>query len=147
MNVFGIPAHPLVVHAAVVLVPLAALGALALLLAPRWRRRYGWLAAGFAVAGFAAALAAKLSGEAFAADRGLGGTPRIAAHEAWGNWAPWPALLLAVGMVALVWLTAREAPRRGAAVWAAGVVTAVGAVASLVVVIVTGHLGATAVWG
>lgn len=147
MNFFGIPAHPLIVHAAVVLVPLAALGALALLLVARWRRRYGWLTAGFAVAGFAAALAAKLSGDAFAADRGLAGTPRIAAHEAWGSWAPWPALLLAVGVVALVWLTGREEPRRGAAVWVAGVATAVGAVTSLVVVAVTGHLGATAVWG
>lgn len=147
MDVFGIPAHPLIVHAAVVLVPLAALGALALMLVARWRRTYGWLTATFAVAGFAAALAAKSSGEAFAAERGMAGTPRISAHEAWGGWAPWPALVLAIGVVALVWLTARPEPRRGPMVWTAVALTAAGALASLVVVAITGHLGATAVWG
>jgi hypothetical protein len=36
-NLFGLPAHPLLVHVPIVLVPLAALGALAALLRPSWR--------------------------------------------------------------------------------------------------------------
>lgn len=37
----GILLHPLVVHAVVVLLPLATLGTLAIALRPRWRRPYG----------------------------------------------------------------------------------------------------------
>lgn len=38
-TVFGLPAHPLVVHAVVVLLPLAAVAAIAAALVPRWRQR------------------------------------------------------------------------------------------------------------
>lgn len=41
ISVDGIPAHPLVVHAVVVLLPLAALGGLAIAVLPSWRRRFG----------------------------------------------------------------------------------------------------------
>lgn len=40
----GLPLHPLVVHAVVVLVPLAVLGAVAVTVWPAARRRFGWLA-------------------------------------------------------------------------------------------------------
>lgn len=40
-SIFGLPAHPLVVHVPVVLVPLAFIGALGLFWEP-WRRRFGW---------------------------------------------------------------------------------------------------------
>lgn len=39
----NLPVHPLVVHAVVVLVPLAILGALTVMAWPAARRRYGWL--------------------------------------------------------------------------------------------------------
>lgn len=38
-TVSGLPSHPLFVHAPVVLMPLAALAAIALAIRPRWRRR------------------------------------------------------------------------------------------------------------
>lgn len=41
-TVNGLPLHPLLVHAVVVLLPLAAVGSIAIALFPRWRRRY-WL--------------------------------------------------------------------------------------------------------
>ena len=37
----GIPLHPLVVHAVVVLLPLAVVGTIAIVLRPSWRVRYG----------------------------------------------------------------------------------------------------------
>ena len=43
MEFFGLPLHPLVVHGAVVLVPLAALGTVAVVLSGWVRQRYGWL--------------------------------------------------------------------------------------------------------
>lgn len=147
MDVLGLPLHPLVVHAAVVLLPLAAVGALILSVAPRWRERYGWLNFGFAVAAYAAALVARLSGLDLADRTGLRGTPAVAAHEAWGQWAPRPALLLAVGLLALLLLDRRKDRDGDALHWAAVVLTVLAALATLVVVGVTGHLGATAVWG
>lgn len=39
----GLPLHPLVVHAVVVLLPLATLGTLAIAVRPAWRRPYGLL--------------------------------------------------------------------------------------------------------
>jgi hypothetical protein len=42
----GVPAHVLIVHAVVVLVPLAVLACAAVALWPAARRRYGWLAVG-----------------------------------------------------------------------------------------------------
>ena len=37
----GVPIHPLVVHAVVVLLPLAVLGTIAIVVRPAWRLRYG----------------------------------------------------------------------------------------------------------
>ena len=42
MEINGLPLHPLVVHAAVVFGPLAALAALAYVVLPAWRDRLRW---------------------------------------------------------------------------------------------------------
>jgi len=36
----GLPLHPLLVHAVVVLLPLAAVGSIIIAVVPKWRRRY-----------------------------------------------------------------------------------------------------------
>jgi uncharacterized membrane protein len=51
-RIFGLPAHPLLVHIPVALIPLSALGAIVIAVSERWRRRIGWVVVG--VAGFAA---------------------------------------------------------------------------------------------
>lgn len=43
-TIFGLPAHVLLVHIPIVLIPLAAIGALGVLWEP-WRRRFGWATA------------------------------------------------------------------------------------------------------
>ena len=80
MNIFGLPLHPLVVHAAVVLIPLASLGALIVVVSARARERFGWLTVAFAVAAAGAAITAKLSGEALA--ESLGGIAPLIATKA-----------------------------------------------------------------
>ena len=53
-TIMGVPAHPLMVHVPVVLVPLSLIGAL-LMFIPRWRERIGWVTvvlAGAAVGGY-----------------------------------------------------------------------------------------------
>jgi uncharacterized membrane protein len=63
----GIPLHPLLIHTAVVFVPLLVLAALVYALVPRLRPRVGWLLVGLAVIAPLCALASKLSGDAFRA--------------------------------------------------------------------------------
>lgn len=141
MEVYGLPLHPLVVHAAVVLVPLAALGALAVLVSAGLRRRYGWLVTAVAVAGAVAAIVARLSGEALAEAMGAGAA--VLAHAAWGQMAPWAAAALALTLPAALW-----AEHRSRVAWlASAALTALSALAALALVTVTGHSGALAVWG
>jgi uncharacterized membrane protein len=142
MNIFGLPLHPLVVHAAVVLIPLASLGALVVVVSQRARERFGWLTVAFAVAAAGAAIAARLSGEALA--QSLGGIePLIATHRQYGELTPWPAVALAVLLPAGLLIRSRSKPA-----WvAAAVLTAIAALAGLVLVALTGDAGARAVWG
>ena len=51
-TVLGLPLHPLVVHAVVVLLPLVALGVMALAVVPRWRARLALPLLGLLVVGF-----------------------------------------------------------------------------------------------
>ena len=41
-TISGLPAHPLLVHVPVVLLPLAAVGVIVMLIRPAWHRRYRW---------------------------------------------------------------------------------------------------------
>jgi len=56
----GIPVHPLVVHAVVVLLPLAVFGAFAIVVGPGWRKQYGVLVV--LTSGLATLVAAVASG-------------------------------------------------------------------------------------
>ena len=92
----GLPLHPLVVHAVVVLLPLAAAGTLAVAVVPAWRRRFGVLVALLATAATALVPVATRSGEALM--RRVG--PPAGDHSTLGGQLLWFALPLAV----LVWL-------------------------------------------
>jgi uncharacterized membrane protein len=142
MDVYGLPLHPLVVHAVVVLLPLAALGTLAVVVSGWVRERYGWLTAAFAVAAAAAAIVARLSGEALALSFAAL-PPGVVTHRMWGQLTPFAALLLAIALP--VGLAVRKRSRIGWRV-AAGL-SVVAALAALVLVVLTGHSGSVAVWG
>jgi hypothetical protein len=62
-ELFGLPAHPLIVHAVVVLLPLAGAGTIAIGLVRRWRRPYGPLVLAAAVVATLSVLLAQGSGE------------------------------------------------------------------------------------
>jgi uncharacterized membrane protein len=59
----NLPVHPLVVHAVVVLVPMAILGGLIVVVWPAARRRYGWLVVAVAAVATAAIPIATSTGE------------------------------------------------------------------------------------
>ena len=62
-KLWGLPAHPLVVHAAVVLLPLAIIATIVAAAAPKLRRYYGPVALGLAIAALLAIGLAQGSGE------------------------------------------------------------------------------------
>lgn len=143
MNILGLPLHPLIVHVAVVFVPLASLGALAVVISGRVRERYGWLTAVLALVGGASAVVARLSGEALAAS--LGPIPAIEAHRAWGQWVPYPAVALA--LLLPIGLVIRRRPGESTLAWRLlAILIALVAIACLGLTLLTGHSGAAAVW-
>lgn len=141
--VAGVPAHPLLVHAVVVLVPLAALGAVAVAARPAWERAYGPLVAALALAGAVAATLARFAGEELAdlIEITPGFEPVIDRHERFGLftvWASWPFALLAIAASVLAW--------RGRASRMVGVPAAAAGIVAVVATVLAGHSGSAAVW-
>ncbi len=107
-EVFGIPAHPLLVHAAVVFVPLQILAALSYAFVPFARRLIAWLVVALAVAAPLSAYFAKLSGDAFEArmiKRGTvtpQGLQDIAQHSGYGTNTLYFSIGLSVAVVLLL---------------------------------------------
>ncbi|MFC4950991.1 DUF2231 domain-containing protein [Pseudonocardia sp. GCM10023141] len=79
----GLPLHVLVVHAVVVLVPLAVLGSIAVVLWPAARRRYGWLVVAVAAVATVCIPVATSSGDAL--EHRLPRTLLIEAHARLGG--------------------------------------------------------------
>jgi len=142
----GLPVHPLVVHAAVVLVPLTAIGVIAMALWPRFSQRHGWLVVGTSLVALGADFLAKESGERLEA---LTAEPRFD-HAELGDIMPVFAAALAV-VVVVLWLIDRRAPEggpmphRGLRI-AAAVLAVLVAVANLVWIYRVGDSGAKSVW-
>jgi len=100
IKVFGVPAHPLLVHAAVVLVPLAAIALIATGWREAWRRAYYLPIALMAVAGAGATFFAKQTGESLAQTVRQAGK-RIGDHPEQGDSALVFSGLFAMACVAL----------------------------------------------
>ncbi len=140
----GLPLHPLVVHAPVVLIPLSALALVLLIFVRKWRPHYAWLAVAGLVVGTLGAVAAVLTGNAFAETIGL-----PARHATLGTILVWTAAALSVS--AIVWWLLqhqeRDNEQESRIVWASSIVTVVLVVATLIFTVLTGHSGAEAAWG
>ena len=155
-TVFGVPSHPLVVHAVVVLVPLAALGVLVTAFHAGLRARFGVLVPALAVLTVALVPVATSSGEELekriAPVRGVG--KLVDRHTEMGEQLLPFVIVMAVGAVALFLIRRAqeqrpEAPPAWAAPWAlllATVLAVGGSVASVVQVGRIGHSGAKAAW-
>jgi uncharacterized membrane protein len=153
MELNGVPLHPLVVHAVVVLGPLAALTGLAYAFVARWRWLLRWPLVVLAVGvGVTAVVAAAAGEDLLAARPEL--APIVAEHQEDGELMRNVALgyVLVAGFAA--WAlggTSALASGRGARETRLGipavVLLAVGAVALVVSVYLAGDSGATAVWG
>jgi cytochrome b involved in lipid metabolism len=142
-TITGLPVHPLVVHAVVVLLPVSALALILIYFVPRWRKPYGWLTVGAMAAGTAASFVAKQSGEALAQRVGL-----PAEHSFLANTLVGVAIVTLV--VAAVWFwmqrKAALADTKSMAATVVGGISVALAVAVLGLTVLVGHSGATAVW-
>jgi hypothetical protein len=154
----GLPVHPLVVHAVVVLLPLACLGTMAIALRPTWRRRYGMLVVACGAVATALIPIATSSGEAL--EKYVGEPDQ---HAELGDQLIWFAIPMVALCIALVWLdrrsrstgTVEQRSDSGSASLAQNktltlVVAALALVASLaasVQVYRVGDSGARAAWG
>jgi peptidoglycan/LPS O-acetylase OafA/YrhL len=146
MEINGLPLHPLVVHAAVVFGPLAALAALAYAVVPRWRDRLRWPLLVLVLVATASIWAAFLTGESFRDSRpffsqgALGA--KIRHHEQLARTLRLVTTLFAVVTVVAVSLHERRGPAR----LALTVLLCATALATLVWSALTGDAGAQAVW-
>jgi ribose/xylose/arabinose/galactoside ABC-type transport system permease subunit len=155
----GLPVHPLVVHAVVVLVPLAALGTIAVALRPPWRSTYGPLVVLAGILSVILCPVATSSGESL--ERRVGDPGE---HARLGDQLVWFVIPVAVLALALVLLERRRtsasaasaggtSPSSASRAGSPAVLTVVAAfaviaaLATCVQVFRVGESGATSVWG
>lgn len=148
---FGLPLHPLVVHATVVAVPATAVALLASALWPRFRR---WAGPGPVLLAAITLLLVPVSTESGEKlEHRLGRSAAIHQHAEYADGLlPWAAaaLLVAAG---LWWLRQSERPTpgrfRALPRWARGLLVAAAVIVAIgitVQVILIGHSGAEAAW-
>lgn len=167
-TIFGLPVHPLIVHATTVVVPAAAVAVLLAAVWPRFRRWAGWMPLALSVAAVVLTPLSTESGEAL--ERHVEHSDLIETHSQLAEGLlPW-VVVLAVGAAALYVVARRErktrelesadsatggpgaVPARTHAVprWllvGGAVVGLVAALGTATQVVRIGHSGAQAAWG
>jgi predicted membrane protein DUF2231 len=143
----GLPLHPLVLHAAVVFVPLLVVAGVAYAVVPALRSRITWAAVLLALVTPFVVLVTKLSGDAFRArlaTKGIGDEilAKVDGHRHFGTLTLYATIALAVAVLALVVL---RNGNRGAQV-VVGLVTVVLAGVAAYYVYRTGDSGARIAW-
>ncbi len=151
-TLFGLPAHPLLVHIPIVLLPLVGVGAIAIALSSRARQRFGTAVLVLAGVAFIGTLLAAGSGESLVESVNSSAALRKHVDLAEAMRPLAFVLLLAIGGIVLVDQLKRQGkpmprwmPRwTGTALGATTIVLAVVTTGWLVAV---GHNGAAATWG
>lgn len=156
---FGIPAHPLLVHIPAVVLPLAALGAIIMVIKPAWHHRYRWAVLFLGLVGAVGAVLAADAGESL--QERIITKNGFAAAELWddhaqaGDTARLFALIFFVLLAAFVlvpWFIERRKQQGreiGVPKWVApvlAVLVVAGSIGSVVTVVLAGHSGAKSVW-
>lgn len=156
MEINGLPAHPLIIHAAVVLIPIAAVLAASYAVVPRWRWYTRWPMVGFSFAALAAVMFAYFSGKDFLDQR-----PELESivqpHEERAEILFWLTIVF-VGVVLIsafalggpsALVSGRGARGRHAPLieWFLMVMLVIFAVSLILMTFQTGEAGARMVWG
>jgi hypothetical protein len=144
----GLPAHVLLVHVVVVLVPLTAVLAILCAVLPSVRRRLVWLVAALAAITVAAVPLTTNAGEWLL--RRVGETPQLRTHAHLGDTMIYFAialLVVALLLLAVHLLEAGDRPVSRVVLGIVAVLTIAAGVAATVQVYRIGDSGAHAVWG
>jgi uncharacterized membrane protein len=149
----GLPVHVLVIHFAVVFVPLLAIGAIVYAVVPRWRPRIGWAVFLLAIIAPICTFVARQSGEKLydrLIKQGISGKGRqlLDDHMGFGKMTFWFTLALGIVTLIMVILTLRKSGSlpRAADLGLAVIVVALAAISGYYV-FRTGDSGAHVVWG
>jgi hypothetical protein len=150
-TILGIPAHPLLIHAAVIFIPLLIVGAIVYAAWPPFHSRIGWAVLALAIVAPFSALFAKLSGQDLrnrliarheVSPKGLA---QITQHNSYGNHTFWWTIGLGVATLLVLgyyWQLSRTAPAPdGDATTTAGIAAAAPAVFRIGATVVTLVLG------
>ena len=142
--IFGLPVHPLVVHSAVVLVPLVAFAGIAMSYIPSFSRRYGKVIFILALVAQVSLFVAKLSGESF--EERLG--KNIERHADLGEIAPFTFIPLLI-LIYIRWRFDREGANTGSPIVRrlVSILLVAAAILALIYIFLVGHSGADSVWG
>ena len=156
-KLFGLPAHPLLVHLPVVLIPVAALGAVLIVVRPAWRIRFGALvaiAAGIGLAGIQLAIG---SGEEL--EERVRESTALERHEELAGITRLSVLVFFLAVTAFVLFDRRRRQRaivagpgtpaatpRSPVLVTLAAVTVAASVLATAAVVQAGHTGATATW-
>jgi uncharacterized membrane protein len=154
-ELFGLPAHPLLVHLPVVLVPIAALLAVVFAFRPAWLDRFGWGLVAVSGVGALGAILAAGSGEAL--EETVKETAALEEHAEMGEVAQTVAIIFFCVVLAVVVLRYFAKRNSGSAkVWTlisskAGAIMiaaalVVSAAAATYTIVEAGHQGAKATW-
>jgi Predicted membrane protein (DUF2231) len=162
-EILGLPAHPLLIHAAVVFVPLQVAAAIAYAVVPLTRRYIWWAVVGLAVIAPGAAWFAKLSGTALK-DRLIRNNvvsneflPKIDAHNSFGDKTAYFSTALGVLMLLMVLVVTKrpvEGERSASLVGGGNMIVSVLMLVGIIVIggitgyyiFRTGDSGANMVW-
>ncbi len=140
---FGLPLHPLIVHAAVVIVPAAAFAVLVAAVLPRFRTWAGPMPMILAITGLVLAPLSTSSGENL--EHEVGRSSLVERHAELGDTLVWVMIPLAVIAVAMWWFGRRATTGKGLMI-VLSVVAVLASIGTVVDVGLIGHSGAKAVW-
>lgn len=156
MEIAGLPLHPLVVHAAVVLIPLTAVLAIGFAVLPGWRWLTRWPSAAMSLAVVAIGFIARQSGETLRDSR-PGLEQAVRTHAERGELLSWTLVGFAAVVLVAAWalsgssaLASGKGARESRIPALEKVIPAVvvlAGLAVLVLVVLVGDSGSRAVWG
>jgi hypothetical protein len=138
--VMGLPVHPLIVHAVVVLIPLAALAAILMAVRPSISKKYGLLVIAIALIGQVSSFIARTSGEALEERLDVD----LERHADMGEIAPLTSLPLLLLIAVLYRIDTKGWISSSRKFFAA--LTIVSAIFAAGYIALTGHSGAESVW-
>lgn len=158
MEINGLPLHPLVVHAAVVFVPLAAILSIVYVAVPRWRWATRVPTVVLSLVGLVSVITAWFSGRDLLESRaGLSESSVIKLHQERADVLLWVTVVFMVLVLLAAWALGGPSAlksERGAKghhnaliEWSVGALLVVMAVSVLLMVIQTGDAGAESIWG